>query len=134
VRSVSCRCRVAVELVSLVSRVKWTPDLGRLTNWIRIRSVAINGDAAADRQRERLHAKNGQLIVERARSVAGHCPSRDYVEASHSHERHTVHGLHEHKSHEQDVPCGDGNKGFRFCSSGQSVHPVEKPARYGQNL
>jgi hypothetical protein len=61
-------------------------------------------------------------------------PLRDYLEASHSHERHTVHGLHEHKSHEQDVPCGDGNKGCRLCSSGQSFQPIDKPARYRQNL
>ena len=52
-------------------------------------------------------------------------PLRDYLEASHSHERHTVHGLHEHKSHEQDVPCGDGNKGCRLCSSGQSFQPID---------
>jgi hypothetical protein len=61
-------------------------------------------------------------------------PSRDYVEASHSHERHTVHGLHEQKSHEQDVPCGDGNNGCRLCSSGQSFQPIDKPARHRQNL
>src|SRR5262249_24985857 len=54
--------------------------------------------------------------------------------ASHSHERHTVHGLHEHKSHEQDVPRGDGNKGGRLCSFGQSFQPIDKPARYRQNL
>jgi hypothetical protein len=65
---------------------------------------------------------------------ASPCPSRDYLEASHSHERHTVHGLHEHKSHEQDVPCGDGNKGCRLCSCGQSFQPIDKPARYRQNL
>ena len=35
-----------------------------------------------------------------AHGEAEPCPSRDYVEASHSHERHTVHGLHEHKSRE----------------------------------
>src|SRR5262249_43016861 len=29
----------------------------------------------------------------------------DCLEPSHSHERHTVHGLHEHKSHEQYIPC-----------------------------
>src|SRR5262245_3189968 len=62
------------------------------------------------------------------------CPSRDYLEASHSHERHTVHGLHEQESHEQDIPCGDGNKGCRLCSSGQSFQPIDKPARYRQNL
>src|SRR5262245_26266019 len=62
------------------------------------------------------------------------CPSRDYVEASHSHERHTVHGLHEHKSHQQDVPCGDSNKGCRLCSFGQSFQPIDKPTRYRQNL
>src|SRR5215468_9269831 len=61
-------------------------------------------------------------------------PLGDCLEPLHSHERHTVHGLHEHKSHEQDVPCGDGNKDFRLCSSWQSFQPIDKPARYRQNL
>src|SRR5215831_20069691 len=81
------------------------------------------GGASAGTRRERLFSSGTEPG-----------PSRDYVEASHSHERHTVHGLHKHKSHEQDVPCGDGNKGCRLCSSGQSFQPIDKPARYRQNL
>ena len=42
------------------------------------------------RLREAPHVAAGQVAL----------PLRDYLEVSHSHERHTVHGLHEHKSHE----------------------------------
>ena len=80
-----------------------------------------------------------------ARCVVGQVPAlwsnskprpalRDCLEASHSHERRTVHGLHEHKSHEQDVPCGDGNNGCRLRSSGQTFQPIDEPACYRQNL
>src|SRR6516164_11202364 len=56
-------------------------------------------------------------------------PLGDCLEPSHSHERHTVHGLHEHKSHEQEVPCGDSNNGCRLRSSGQpSSRSVSQPA------
>ena len=51
-------------------------------------------------------------------------PLWDCLEPSHSHERHTVHGLHEHKSHEQDVPCGDGNNGCRLRLSRQTFQPI----------
>ena len=53
---------------------------------------------------------------------------------SHSHDRHTVHGLHEHKSHEDDVPRGDGNNGCRLRSSAQIFQPIDNPASYRQNL
>ena len=60
-------------------------------------------------------------------------PSRNY-HASHSQERHTVHGLQEHNSHEQEVPCGDGNNGCRLRSYGQIFHLLDKPPRDRQNL
>ena len=60
-------------------------------------------------------------------------PQRNYHD-SHSHERHTVHGLQKHNSHEQDVAGGDGNNGCRLRSPGQAFQPIDKPARYRHNL
>jgi hypothetical protein len=60
-------------------------------------------------------------------------PSRNH-RGSHSHERHTVHGLQEHNSHDQDVPSGDGNNGRRLRSPGQTLHFADKPTRDRQTL